>query len=220
MAVLGAEQIQDSKITSRYFDMYMMAVNMGGIIATGASLLSNNKKDSQNRDYGTPCIIATSVLFVAAVLFTIGYRYYIHVKSDETVITNCIPVTLNAFQSWHKYKQTKPSKDDEYTNFSPSNILNASHSFTEDEKLRLIDHRPATFLDFAKVPIGKFHDRIVDDVKSLRGAMIVFGLLIPYWLIYNQVRLFKMQYFVAFSRYSFKAEFDFSHTSQIYEESD
>jgi hypothetical protein len=203
MAVLGAEQIQDdSKITSRYFDKYMVAVNMGGIIATGASLLSANAKDYQRNNYATSCIIATSVLLIAAVLFTIGYRYYIHVKADETVITNCIPVTINAFQSWHKYKQNKPSEDDEYTNFTPSNLLNASHSFNDDEKSTIIDHRPSTFLDFAKVPIGKFHDRIVDDVKSLRGAIIVFSLLIPYWLIYNQVRLFKMHYFVTFSIFS------------------
>jgi len=38
MAVFGAEQIQKSKITSRYFDKYMVAVNIGAIIALGCCL--------------------------------------------------------------------------------------------------------------------------------------------------------------------------------------
>ena len=51
------------------------------------------------------------------------------------------------------------------------------------------DERPHGFLDFAKAKNnGRFIDRIVDDVKSLQKAFIVFALLIPYWLIYNQVK--------------------------------
>ena len=52
-----------------------------------------------------------------------------------------------------------------------------------------MDEQPRTFLDFAKaVNHGNFHNRIVDDVKSLRNALVVFTLLIPYWLIYDQVK--------------------------------
>jgi len=52
-----------------------------------------------------------------------------------------------------------------------------------------MNDRLSIFLDFGKAANdGKFHDRIVDDLNSLRHAIIVFSLLIPYWLIYNEVR--------------------------------
>lgn len=37
------------------------------------------------------------------------------------------------------------------------------------------------------VSSGRFTDRMVNDIKSLRRAMIAFALLIPYFLIYHQV---------------------------------
>jgi hypothetical protein len=172
MAVLGAEQIQDSKLTSRYFDKYMLAVNIGGIIATVAFLFSSKSQNTEEDRYLFQCIVAISVLFIAAVLFIIGYRYYIDVNLQETVVTSCIPVVINAYQSRHKYQQNTSS---------------------DDEPTRIHDHHPSTFLDFAKLPTGKFHDRIVNDVKSLQGVIIVFTLLIPYWLIYNQVKLLNIQ---------------------------
>ncbi|CAF4454763.1 unnamed protein product, partial [Adineta steineri] len=45
-----------------------------------------------------------------------------------------------------------------------------------------------SFLDYAKISNqGKFLDRVVDDIKSLRRIIIVFLLLIPYWLLYFQI---------------------------------
>ena len=34
---------------------------------------------------------------------------------------------------------------------------------------------------------GRFTDRMINDIKSFRRALLVFSLLIPYFLIYNQV---------------------------------
>jgi hypothetical protein len=185
MAVFGAEQIQESRIASRYYDKHMFAINIGGSIATSViPYIPTGGKPCY-----TPFLIAASLLCVAALLFIIGCRYYIHIKPYDTVITKCIPVVLSAFQSWYKYKQNTHSIDKEDIISSPTSLASASHSLTDEENSIRIDERPSTFLDFAKAANnGKFNDRIVDDVKSLRGAFIVFSLLIPYWLIYNQVR--------------------------------
>ena len=52
----------------------------------------------------------------------------------------------------------------------------------------LNDQPSQSILDFAKAAHrGKFTDRVVNDVKAFRRAVIVFLLLIPYWLIYCQV---------------------------------
>ena len=197
MAVLGAEQIQDSKITSRYFDKYMLAVNIGGTIATGVTLVIRRYFDDQDHYYLYSAIAAASALMVAMLLTIVGYRYYIDATTHETVVTNCIPVMINAFQSRHRYnKRKKSSRDNEDANVNVPNTLQDFNNSTEENRFTRTGPRPSTFLDYAKLPLGRFHDRIVDEVKSLRGFIIVFTLLIPYWLIYNQVRSLKMYYSV------------------------
>ncbi len=186
MAVFGAEQNQELNIKSRYFDKYIAAVNIGAIFAMWATPFTLNDDNFYHIVY----MVTASVLFVAASLFLIGWRFYIHVKSNETVITKCIPVVINACRSRHQYKKKINTRSNEQLNSSTLNSTSAFHSLIDGEKLIIIDERPSTFLDFAKVPNGKFHDRIVDDVKSLRSAFIVFSLFIPYWLVYTQVRLF------------------------------
>jgi dipeptide/tripeptide permease len=183
MAVFGAEQIQESNITSRFFDKYLVAVNIGGIFAMSATsfTLDNDKA------YRIVYIMNASVLFASALLFIIGWRYYKHVRPYDSVITNCVPVVINALQTWRRYKQNMNSINAEHRNAVQSNLANASQSSNEEEPTT-IDERPSVFLDFAKiVNHGKFRDGIVDDVKSLRKAFFVFTLLIPYWLIYHQV---------------------------------
>jgi len=185
MAVFGAEQIQESRITSRYFDKYMVAINIGAMLAT---LVIPFVQNGDEKSIFMKYVIAAGALFIAAILFLIGCRYYIHIKTNETVVINCIPVIINAFQSWYKYKNKARSIDIKRITNSSSDLLNDSDSLPEEEESMRIHERPPTFLDFAKaVNHGKYHDRIVDDVKSLRSAIIVFTLLIPYWLIYNQV---------------------------------
>ncbi len=193
LAVFGAEQIRESKITSRYFDKYMVAINIGAMFATLAIPFIQNGDD---KSIFIKYVVAAGTLFIAAILFLIGCRYYIHIKTNETVVTNCIPVVINAFQSWYQYKKNARSIDKKHITSSRSDLLNDSHSLAEEEESMRIDEQRPTFLDFAKaVNHGKYHDRIVDDVKSLRSAIIVFTLLIPYWLIYNQVREMSLEHF-------------------------
>jgi len=147
------------------------------------------KIDLEHHYYFIPYLVAASALFVATLLFLIGWPYYIHVQANETVITKCIPVFINACQSWYTFKKNKYSKDKERASGMSMNALDVSHSPTEIEDSISIQERSATFLDFAKAPNnGKFSERIVDDVKSLRGALVVFTLLVPFWLVYNQVK--------------------------------
>ena len=165
MAVLGAEQISTSKITSRYFDKYIIAVNT-------ASILTRMVIPSIERDetyYYIAYIIAAGMLCLSAILFILGWKYYIRIQPCDSVVIHCIPVVINAYQSWRQYKKMKHLTDKQNVNVSQS-------------------LSPSTFLDFAKeINNGKFNDRVVEDVKLIRNAFIVFGFFIPFWLVDNQV---------------------------------
>jgi hypothetical protein len=180
MAVFGAEQIQESKLTSRFFDKYVIVVNIGAMIA----MFVVPSIQTEAKFYYIAYLIATLLVVLAAILFFIGRRYYISVKVHDSVITQFIPVIINAFQTWYKYKRNKRSIDYELDSEPISNFsyrLNRRESIKDEEE-------PRKFLDFAKAAHdGKFIDRIVDDVKAFVNAMIIFILLIPYWLISNQV---------------------------------
>ncbi len=185
--MFGAEQIQESKITSHYFDKYAVVVSSGTIIAI--LIIPYIQYNIAGHYYFIPYLVTASMLFVAGVLFILGYRYYIHVNSNETVITKCIPVVMNAFKSWYNYKKGRSVVEGK---LDPSrlNVFNASlNRITEAEASLRIHRRSFPFLDFAKLANnGKFQEGIVDDIKTLRKAFIVFILLIPYWLVYNQVK--------------------------------
>lgn len=131
-------------------------------------------------------LIAMFMLLISAGLFIFGRRYYLHVPPYDSVIMKCIPVILNAFQTWLKHENVRERST------SSSRRRNSGYeqnSISEDEPL-LADGRSLSFLDYAKAAHhGKFTDRVVDDVKSLRRAFLVFILLIPYWIIYYQVEL-------------------------------
>jgi hypothetical protein len=185
LAVFGAEQIQESAITSRYFDKYVVAVNIGSMIAT--LIIPPIQNHSTNHFIGY--IIATAALVIASFLFLFGWSHYLDIKPNETVVSNCIPVVINAFRSWRNSKRRRRSADTTNNDSSRMNPLNSFHDSTDQEDLITSDERPSGFLDFAKSANGgRFLDRVVDDVKSLRSALLVYTLLIPYWLIYNQVR--------------------------------
>lgn len=191
MAALGAVQIQEAKIKSRYFDKYLVAINTGALIAR---LVSSFIKDDQT--YFMACALAVIALLIATLLFISGRRYYIDAKPYDSVIMICIPVVINAYQTRSKYKTHTHSTVMEDTNSASSNAVNNIRDHTAEGVLIRADNFTPAFLDFAKVPNGgKFHERIVDDVKSLRNAFIVFSFLIPYFITYNQVRLFKTSSF-------------------------
>ena len=131
-----------------------------------------------DRDFFRFYLIATLTLFVATLLFLIGWRYYIHTKPYDSVITNCISVYINAFQTWRQCKRDERNIE--------RNCMNIFSGIANEET----DGQPSTFLDYAKVVNnGKFLDRIVDDVKILQRALIIFFVLVfPYTLIFSQVK--------------------------------
>lgn len=163
MAVFGAEQMQRLKFASRYFDKYVVATNIGGVIAV---IFIPHMANDQNY---IALIVAAAALALAAIFFLIGCRYYIHINPYDTVMTKCIPVVFSACQSWCRYRKERQT--------------NEHREASEME-------RPSwTFLDFAKIPFrGRFHGRIVDNVKTVSSALAMFVILIPFWLIYNQVK--------------------------------
>ena len=183
MAVFGAEQIQESKLTSRFFDKYVIVNNIGAMVAM-FTVASINPK---NKSYFIGYLIATVMLFFAAILFLFGRRYFIYVKPYDTIITKCFPVVINAFQSCYKHKMKRRSEEHELTAFSKQNLSRIPHDLRERESV-VYDRPRLAFLDFAKAANnGKYIGRIVNDVKAFGNALMVFILLIPYWLIYNQV---------------------------------
>jgi hypothetical protein len=185
MAVFGAEQIRKLKSISQYSGKYVVAVNVADMLTLLIIPYIQTKGASY---YFITYLVAASMLLLAIVLFAIGCRYCMHVKPYGTLLTNCIPVVINAFQSWYSYQRNKYYIEKGYSGPSPTFVRAISYSFNAPRGSMSKYVRPPTFLDFAKAANnGKFPDRTVDDVNSLRRGIIAFSLLIPYWLIYVQV---------------------------------
>ena len=184
MPVFGIEQLEKPRRTSRYFDKHVIAMNTSAMIA---KLVISSIHDKDPRKFFIGYIVAASMLLAAAILFISGRRYYRHIEPHDSAVTYCIPVIKNAFQTWRQCKRSEGSRNEVRYNSDPTNASETVANVLEREKSE--STRASTFFDFARVTNhGKFSDRIVDDVKSVRTALIVFSLLIPYWLIYDQVR--------------------------------
>ena len=188
MAVLGAEQIGKANRRSRYFDKYMVAVNIGG--AAASLTFSFTQYGEMVQYFYVVYVVATVALIIAVILFLIGWRRYRCVTPYDSVITKCIPVIINAYHTRKQYSKNKNTILVAETNVSASNPVNSIQSFSEEKDLTGMNLERLKFLDYAKaINGGKFNDRIVDDVKSLRSALPVFGFFIPYFIVYDQVRL-------------------------------
>lgn len=163
-------------LKSRLFDKYVVAVNIGAILAMCATPFAW----SQSYIYQILVIIAGAALLCSALCFAIGWPFYTRIPPYDSAIVNCFSVYKNAFDSWRDHHRNVRLRKQ---NLTPNN-----HNLTEDDEILEINERKKTFLDYARlINHGKFNDRIVDDIKSLRKALIVFTLLIPYWLVYHQV---------------------------------
>ncbi len=183
LIVFGADQIAESITTSRYSDKLVVVIHTADMLRNLAEVVIR-----RDQGYFIFFVVTVSMVFVAALLFLIGWRYYIHAEAYDSVINMCIPVYKNAFETWHQYRKNERSTKRRST---ISNVLNTYRSFNNEEleESTRRDGRPSRFLDFAKViNYGKFNERIVDDVKSLQSAIIIFILILPYWLIYAQVK--------------------------------
>jgi len=188
MAVLGAEQLREQSATTQYFDKYYVAVNTGSLLAFGVIAYIQ-----QNRSYFIGYVISTGLLSVTLIFFLVGYRYYIHIKPHDSVITNFFPVLFNAFQTWRKHRRYTRRIANERRS-SHKLALVRDQDDTIDHLSFEINEQKISFFDYAKrANNGRFQDRVVDDIKSLRRIIVMFLLLIPYWLIYLQVKFFFFQ---------------------------
>lgn len=187
LAVFGADQIQDSKISARYFDKYAAVVNIGSVLAI--TVLAPIQDKMVEEEYFIPHLVATLILLLAGLLFISGSRYYIHVGSNESVMIKCIPILINALYTWYRDKRKRPLTKSTKNSVLWQTLHDSGNSTIEEMQLIIKPKKPSSFLDFAKQAYGgRFDEQIVDDVKTLRRALVVFTLLIPYWVIYNQVR--------------------------------
>lgn len=184
MAIFGAEQLREEKPITKYFLKYYMAVNIGCFLA-----LSIVAYIQQDKSYFIGYLISTIFLVLTAILFCAGYKCYNHIKPHDSVISKIFPVLISACRTrlirlYDAHKRTskkKPSIPSIEESTDEDGRDNISASDTSEQQI--------TFLDNAKMPNnGQFLDRIVNDIKSLRRIIVLFLLLIPYWLIYLQVR--------------------------------
>ncbi len=182
MAVFGAEQVREQKNKTRYFDIYYAAVNTGGLLAFGAiAYLQINK------DYFVGYLVPGVLLIVAFILFIIGYKYYIHIKPYDSVITEFFPILINAFQTWRIHRRNRRAIVNN-NEPHPEETIVETEGDSNDYLSFTISRSSWSFLDYAKAENnGRFPDRIVNDIKSVRRIIVVFLLLTPYWLLYVQV---------------------------------
>ncbi|CAF1229187.1 unnamed protein product [Adineta steineri] len=181
MAVFGAEQIRGQQAIARYFNKYYIAVNTGSFLAFAIIAYIQ-----QNENYFLGYCISSGLLGITIILFLAGYKHYNHVKPHDSVITNFFPVFFNAFQSWRKY-QPHTTRIFMRRRSSHKAMLTSDQYENMDGSPFIVNEQRIPFLDYAKVENnGRFQDRIVDDIKSLRRIIVMFLLLIPYWLIYLQ----------------------------------
>ena len=191
LVVLGAEQIQDdeSNLSSRYFDKYALVINLGSAVAI---LVEPYVQHILVRhDYYIPYLVTVVAIVIAAILFFIGWRYYLRVNLRETVIFNCIPAMLNGCRVWCAFRRNRGRENTRRRSGGNRedmalNRRRSPSSVSEIEESMSIEGR--SILDFARIPNGgRFLDRHVDEVKSLRLALVVFAMLVPFWLVYDQV---------------------------------
>lgn len=173
IAIFGAEQIYETKMVSRYFDKYYLAVNIGATIASCCiSLVQNSHQSFDINAYFYGYFIGLFILFLAIVFYIIGYRYYLPSNSNhDSIILKIFPVIVNAYETrrWYREQKTRKTFDDE------------GWIIHHEDKLSLLDYANMN-------NHGKFHENIISDIKSLSRVLIVFFLLIPYGIIYSQVR--------------------------------
>lgn len=184
LCVFGAEQCERSEVASRYFHYYVLAVNIGDTIATIVVPLIQYKL---RESLWIPYAISTIALLCSVLVFAIGWKFYILIETNETVVKHICPVFTAAIRSWFKYKRETNKMEASYNNGARMRLLNGPNGPIEiEESVTIRD--VSTFLDYATAANeGRFQGRVVKDVKSLGNAIAVLTLLIPFWIVYSQV---------------------------------
>lgn len=183
LIIFGADQIKQSKITSRYFDFCVIAFHIGSLVET---LVDDLVIQDNSKRYFIIFCIGTCLLCACYLLFLIGWRYYYIVKPHDSVLYYCIPVIQNAYATKRRYKKKR------YRLNLESSFTTISHTNVEQEieEIMTTDRRKPSFLDMARESNrGKYRDAIVDDVKSFRTGIILFILIFPYKVTFTKVRL-------------------------------
>jgi peptide/histidine transporter 3/4 len=189
MAVFGAEQVREQKATRQYFDKYYAAVNTGGLVAFAFIAYAQ-----QNDSYFIGYVVPAGLLIMALIFFLIGYQFYTHIQPHDSVVSNFIPVVINAFQTWRKHRRNLQASINNRRSTTTFSGLVTDQLENSDQLSLTSNGQSSSFLDYAKISNqGQFIDRVVDDIKSLRRIIVVFLLLIPYWLVYFQVTI-KIQF--------------------------
>ncbi|GIY85087.1 hypothetical protein CDAR_398271 [Caerostris darwini] len=161
----GAEQVrysgQDGLRT--YLNWLYWCVNIGSLTAI-LGITYIQQADGFKEGY----LIPVALLTVATVLFLFSYPLYTHQFSCGSSISRILSVLKDA---WKLNRVQKDMGKD----LAPSTSLG-------------VINKPS-WLDMAKVRYGgKFHESVVEDVKSLSVIIIVFIILIPYWMLYFQMQ--------------------------------
>lgn len=128
LIAFGADQTSESLVTSRYFEKFVIIMHAAFILAGLADVIILHDQDYFN--YHT---VAISMVFLAALIFITGWRYYIHVKPYDSVITMYIPVYKNAFHTWRQYRKEQHSIEGRHENSTILNGVNISNDLTDEE---------------------------------------------------------------------------------------
>jgi len=91
-------------------------------------------------NYAVISALATSMLFIGILIFIMGRRYYIHVKPYDSVITKCIPVIINAYQTQRQYKQQDHLRDNARLNSQSASSISASNNVNENQEEKMSNH--------------------------------------------------------------------------------
>lgn len=193
LVIFGAEQNQDqeSRLTSRYFEKYVLVANVGGALAI--LIVPYVQAVLPHNEYYILYIVVIVIFLLAGVLFRIGWRYYLHVPIGDSVIFYLKPVLSSACRSWYALKKHQRTKNhrrqaEGHAAATPMRKLNNFTVEDEQDETFAIREKLPSVLDFARSQYGgACLDRHVNEVKALRSAVIVFMLLLPFWLIENQV---------------------------------
>ena len=195
LVIFGAEQNQnqESRAASRYFELYALAVNCGSAIAISIVPYVNDRTILTHAHYYILYTVVIVILAIALALFLLGWRYYLHDPTKESVIFHIFPVLFSACRSWYAFKKQRrtdhrPRTEREHQVGTPMTTFD--RDLTNDDFEESLDIRESlpSILDYARAQYGgKCLGRHVSEVKALRNSLLVFALLVPFWLIEHQV---------------------------------
>lgn len=167
IAPFGADQVRAAGPDSLrvFFNWFYWCINIGSFVAIGAIAYIQS-----DLGFSIGYVIPASFLGLAIIIFAFGKPLYITQNPSGSAIMAVFAILKEACKSNHRHK----------SGINNSEITSSTvRSFGP----------PPSWLDMAKVQYGgKFHEVVVEDVKTLGRVMMVFIALIPYWLLYFQMQ--------------------------------